>query len=302
MKTVLIHPAFHKTGTTYLQYGLFADKEQFNQPWSRDFIEAHLIRPHPLRFDADSARAQFLKLADLTPHSVITVLSEEGLGGNPHHGAREAGITAAKLKSVFGEAKILFTVRRQPEMLRSLYIQYLKEGGKHSAENFFSPKLYSEFFAFDPEVFAYHHIVNHYAEIFGATNIIVLPQEYLQHDELGFVTALGNFLGQALHPAVAKAQGVARNASPPESSIPLLRLGNHFHKGPLNEPGFINASFLGNAFRSLGYTQRLLFKGEGARLKAFIKTKFTGHYAQSNAALQKYVPVSLKAYKYEIPE
>ncbi len=302
MKTVLIHPAFHKTGTTYLQYGLFADAAQFCQPWSRAFIEAHLIKPHPLRFNAENARALFQKQTDMTPTSVITVLSEEGLGGNPHYGAREAGTTAAKLKAVFGEAKILFTIRRQPDMLRSLYIQYLKEGGKHSASNFFLPKLYSEFFAFDPEVFAYHHIVNHYAGFFGASNIIVLPQEYLKHDEAGFIAALGRFLGQTLRPAVEKQHDVVRNISPPESSIPFMRLGNHFYKGPLNEPGFINTSLLGNVFRSLGYNQRLLFKGEGARLRALIQTQFSGHYAQSNAELQKYVPVSLKDYQYELPQ
>lgn len=302
MKTVLIHPGFHKTGTTYLQMGLFADEKQFRQPWSRGFIEAHLIRPHQLHFDPLKASEQFQDMARTTSNDVIDILSEEDLGGNPYHGAREAAITATKLRAVFNNAKILFTVRRQSEMIRSLYIQYLKEGGKLSAEEFFSPQSYRLFFAFDKDIFSYHYLINHYAALFGKDNILVLPQEYLQRDEAGFVADLGQFLGRRLQPAHAKDEDKARHASPPESSIPFLRLGNHFYTGPFNEPGFINAPYLGKAFRSLGYRQRLAFKNEGETLKALIKAKFSGYYAASNAELQSFVPVSLKTYQYELPQ
>lgn len=93
---VLIHPGFHKTGTTYLQEVVFADGENFAQPWPRQLIYDHIVDPHEFAFDAEASRAAFAALRAQVPSGALPVLSEEGLCGNPFNGARgRRGFTRA---------------------------------------------------------------------------------------------------------------------------------------------------------------------------------------------------------------
>ncbi len=296
---VLLHPGFHKTGTTYLQNVLFADSDRFGQPWSRDFIDRHIIRPHPLAFDGTAARDAFQAMLPPGSSGIVPVLSEEGLSGNPFNGAREAKACADKLATIFPAARVLLTVRRQTDMIRAVYVQYLKAGGRRSLAAFIDAPVEPEFFTFDATVFSYHRLADHYAALFGPGSVVVLPQEYMRQQPAEAIAVLGRHVGIAdLVPPVAKGDGRRDNYSPPLSAVPLLRGGNHFVAGPFNETAlpFRPAA---RALRSLGYRQRLLFRGMDTRLRADIARRFAGSFAASNHRLQEYCPVELGLFGYD---
>lgn len=297
---VLIHPGYHKTGTTFLQEVVFADPARFVQPWSRPFISGTIITPHELDFDAGALRARYVQEAGVARPDVITVLSEEGLCGNPFNGARESGIYARKLRAIFDEAKILITVRHQQAMLRAVYIQYLKAFGRRSPKQFFAPPRFPEFSAFDPDIYCFDRLADHYAGLFGAENVLVLPQELLRRDRAGFLSALTRFVGARTQAPSPEGDGEGRNISPPAAGTPFLRLGNHFAPSAFNEHDLLTRSdMMAGLFRSIGYRKTPFFGGEAARLDRAVG-QFAGRYGASNRALQSYCPVDLAALGYEM--
>lgn len=298
---ILIHPGFHKTGTTYLQNVVFADNSLFRQPWSRGFLYDHIIDPHEFSFDAQAARAAFAAAHTGDAGGQLTVLSEEGLCGNPFNGAREAGNHARKLQSIFADAHILITVRAQPGMLRAVYIQYLKAFGRRSPANFYHPPRYPEFSAFDPDIYQYHRLADCYAALFGQERVLVLPQELLQRNEAAFIKALGDFTGRTLDWSPPKQEDAhVRNISPSPSGVPFLRLGNHFAPSAFNESGMSSAlTRTGDALRSIAYRKTPFFRNKSSEFHEAIQ-KFSGHYGDSNSQLQKYCPVDLRGLGYEI--
>lgn len=300
---VLIHPGFHKTGTTYLQEVVFASGPGFVQPWTRQLVYDHIIDPHELAFDVEAARAAFDAARKGAVGDALAVLSEEGLCGNPFNGAREAAIHARKLRALFDNAYILLTVRSQPGMLRAVYIQYLKAYGRRSPESFYQPPLYPEFSAFDPDIFQYHRLAECYAALFGKDRVLVLPQELLQHDEDAFLVEIGRFIGRDIRREAPLLQsGGGRNISPSPAGVPFLRLGNHFISGAFNESGLGGTlARIGSVFRSLGYKKTPFFRGKEQEFRDIIG-QYAGRYAVSNSHLQDYCPVDLASLGYKLTE
>lgn len=297
---VLIHPGFHKTGTTYLQEVVFANGPSFVQPWSRQLVYDHIIEPHEFAFDVKHAKAAFEAECKRASGEALAVLSEEGLCGNPFNGAREAGIHARKLKALFDEAYIVLTVRSQPGMLRAVYIQYLKAFGRRSPETFYHPPRYPEFSAFDPDIYHYDRLADCYATLFGKERVLVLPQELLQRDEEAFVAAIGRFTRRDMPARTHDADGTdGRNVSPSPAGVPFLRFGNHFVKSAFNESGFGDLlATSGSLFRSLGYRKTPFFRNKAAEFRDLI-AKYSERYSESNARLQAYCPFDLALYGYE---
>lgn len=298
---VLIHPGFHKTGTTYLQEVVFANGSSFVQPWTRRLVYDHIIDPHEFAFDRVGAKAVFEAARKKVANDALAVLSEEGLCGNPFNGAREAGIHARKLKALFDNSYILLTVRAQPGMLRAVYIQYLKAYGRRSPEAFYQPPRYPEFSAFDPDVYQYDRLAEYYAGLFGKDRVLVLPQELLQRDEKAFIAEIGRFTGRDIDMDTRNLENVhGRNVSPSPAGVPFLRFGNHFVSSAFSESGLGDWSAkIGSLFRSIGYRKTPFFGGKVAEFQRLIAS-YNGHYAASNARLQTYCPVDLATLGYEL--
>lgn len=301
-KPVLIHVGFHKTGTTYLQEVVFADTRHFVQPWSRQFIYDRIIDPHELAFDSQDVREACAVALSRVPANVVPVLSEEGLCGNPFNGAREAGILARKIRATFDDARILLTVRSQPGMLRAVYIQYLKAYGRRGPAEFYDPPRFPEFSAFDPDIYRYDRLASLYAELFGAANVLALPQELLRDNESAFLRAIGDLVGTAhIEAPLRKHPARNRNVSPSPAGVPFLRLGNHFSQSAFNENGFGSLlSYAGIVLRSLGYKNTPFFRNKAGEFSRLVDGHM-GRYTESNAALQRFCPVDLASLGYEMP-
>ena len=289
---ILIHPGFHKTGTTYLQECVFSEQQGFAPLMSHQEVHDLIVRPHDLQFDPEPARLLLdAKIEKATPTST-KVISSEILSGTMFTGSRDSSVIAKRLSLIAPSAKILFTVRRQNSLIRSVYLQYVKRGGRKSVQEFLDYRPEPGFHWFNYGILEFDLLVSYYARLFGDENVLVLPQELLRQDRGKFLAYLFAFCGSDADPSSASFAGT-KGKSPPVSGVPLMRFANTFRKAPLNPEGPGGFSWLGDSLLSAAY--RYSFgksRAEGA-LTRTIDAKIPGLYRESNKRLQEFVPVSL---------
>ncbi len=299
--TLLIHPGFHKTGTTWMQEVLFKDERLFNLMFDQLETDALLVRPHDFQFSKQDAAASIDARRSPADTDLIDVISSELLCGNMFSGSRDSRILAERLFAVAGPAKILLTVRAQTPMLKSVYLQYVKRGGRKSLMEFLHFKPEPGYNWFRPEIFEFHHLADHYASLFGAQNILILPQELLIRDRQVFFDGLIKFVtGEPPAEGVTVSDEKGVGISPPSSAIPLLRFTNLFRKTPVNPEAMTSFSGVGDVLTSLSYRMRFGSKRMDGRISREIRSFADGRYGVSNAKLQSYVPVDLSDLGYEI--
>ncbi|MGH9196332.1 MAG: sulfotransferase domain-containing protein, partial [Acidimicrobiia bacterium] len=193
----LIHIGYHKTGTTWLQKFLFSNESAgFGLAFPVAEVSRLIGRPNPLVFDTETTRSLLLEGID----SVLTgdlypVLSAERLSGNPHSGGYDSAALAERLHDLLPKGKVLIVIRKQADAVLSSYKEYLLKGGRGSVSEYVRPPRDGRIPLFDLEHFSYHLLVALYLDLFGRTNVLVLPYEHFQRDGRGFVSAICEFAG-----------------------------------------------------------------------------------------------------------
>ena len=295
---LLIHPGLHKTGTSWLQERLFADRRLFNSLLSHDEIDRLIVRPHDFIFDAEVARNEVTSRRTDKAH-IIDVISSEILVGNPAFGSRDATLLAARLREVAGPAKVLLTIRSQREMLRSVYQQYVKRGGALDIHRFLVPDHEPGYFGFDANLFAFHHYATLYERFFGRENVLVLPQEILAAEPEAFVRALLDFASPSNASAHwLRAANTEVGKSPPAGATDFIRFLNLWRPSPY-QPGGIRR-IEGVAQLALRAAYRMEF-GSRRKLRKW-NAAIAPHLAQygpSNRIVQQFCPFDLKDLGYE---
>ena len=111
MTEYFIHLGLHKTGTTWLQSEVFS------------------------RLKNVSYLHQF-ELDTIIPDSKKVLISCEWLSGKPHllESTEKMYIIADRLKKIFPSSKIIVGFRDKDSWLKSLWKQYIMEGGKTSSK------------------------------------------------------------------------------------------------------------------------------------------------------------------------
>src|SRR5258708_38125999 len=102
-RPLLIHPGFHKTGTTFLQREIFTDQRLFRLLWGHEEVHRYVIGPHELDFDPRAGRDAIavLRSAGAPAPGLIDVVSSETLCGTPFFGSRESAPRARGPKAIF---------------------------------------------------------------------------------------------------------------------------------------------------------------------------------------------------------
>lgn len=302
-REILIHPGFHKTGTTYLQECVFSNETIFNDLCSHQEVHELLVKPHDLEFNPGAFRELIGSRLSPLDSRVTDVVSSEILSGTMFTGSRDSAVLAERLQSVWPQAKIVFTIRAQGPWMRSVYIQYLKRGGRKSFEQFLRHTPEPGYHWFATALLEYDKLVFRYASLFGLNRIIVLPQELLQADRTCFLQHLFQFAGVSAKadPASASYEG-KRGKSPPASGAGLLRLANLFRAAPMNPEGPAFLSFLGNSLVRASYRVPSIFgkADEKAQLDDLIGNERLDGVRASNRRLQEFVPVDLSKFGYAI--
>jgi len=114
----IFHIGLHKTGTTFLQKEVFPKLENLHV-----VQQSHNIR----------------RLFGV-PKEKRVLVTHEGLSGNPFGGAwlEEFESYVRGITSIFPDAACIIGFRRHDLLIRSLYKQYLQEGGTRGLEVLFS--------------------------------------------------------------------------------------------------------------------------------------------------------------------
>ncbi|MEE4208836.1 MAG: hypothetical protein V2I43_06190 [Parvularcula sp.] len=301
--TLLLHPGFHKTATSWLQETVFAERRLFRSLMNHHQIDELLVRPHDLDFDPQAAAQEIADRRANPRPGVVDVISSEILSGNIIMGSRDSYALADRLAASTGPAKVLLTIRAQKPITKSIYLQYVKRGGRLDIEEFLTFEPEPGYFWFDPSTLEFDKLAKVYANHFGSENVLVLPQELLVRDRPRYLRLLMAFAGLEESKAEQDLAALsARSISPPVSGIPILRLANSISQSPFNPRPPSRLSWFGSLIERAGY--RWTF-GEGraaARISQAIEANLTRRYGASNHRLQQYCPVDLRALGYEVEE
>jgi len=105
MNDVIIHVGLQKTGTTFLQEEIF--RKLKNVRYIRDISFTNLC------FKRDKK----------------TIIANEALSGDPYSNKIDRFKVIDNLHKLFPDAKIIVGTRYMPNMIDSLYSQYIRNGG-----------------------------------------------------------------------------------------------------------------------------------------------------------------------------
>lgn len=200
-RNIFIHPGFMKTATSSLQQLVFAHHPEIQYlglPERNTEIRwaiKHICYADSIVYEEgkvsdifDSAIQELnLQQPVLLSHEILT-----------SHESKDKGLVARRLKSLFPDAKIFFTLRRQEEVLGSFYLQKLP---KYMRVNSFVPfdrwlkeesKLPYDSILDDLN---YFQTVNYYAKLFGKEGIRLFLYEDLRKDSKNFARQMAEYLG-----------------------------------------------------------------------------------------------------------
>lgn len=193
----IIHVGIEKTATTTLQEFLFARHREISylgRPYGQKLGElvAAVYRDDSIFFDAKKwdavARAE---LNRIRPEGKVVVLSEEFLASWI---TRDLGLTATRLRKLFGPAKIIITIRRQTDLLASLYADTIKMRRYQTFESWLEDGLCGE----KGRILArydFESLARYYESEFGEGNVGIFVFEELVGNVEGFARRISAFLG-----------------------------------------------------------------------------------------------------------
>ena len=198
---LVLHPGFAKTATTTLQQAVFPRHSQIHYlgvPAADPGLD-RLLRRIPsedsTRFDTDAARAALLPHLEPLPDRRVVLLSCENL---TLYEAKDKGLVAARLRTLFGQCRIMFTLRRQEEVVASWYLQklgkYLRDRRYLTPEQYFHMKLKDPSRSILDDV-DYDSTIACYERLFGRDCVSIVVYEQLRADPQGFSEALAGCLG-----------------------------------------------------------------------------------------------------------
>lgn len=224
-RELYIHIGYPKTGTTTLQTHLFPKHSELqcfgigNEQFTFTNDICYCKENHIKRNQQDYVR-EVVKAINKYPSAKI-VYSDETLIGTsiffqfipkPYIWTTEPNSIARKLEMIFGDVglfsniKIIITIRKQEEMLKSIYSQ-IYDGFRifKETKNFaaFLDYTFNEKFANIDNSLYYYDVVKTYVDYFGQENVKVLVFEDLKEDQDSFIGDLSNFMDINKEEAIA---------------------------------------------------------------------------------------------------
>lgn len=179
----LIHIGYPKAASTWLQFNFQRDGAGLHFPFFRSTkIYEEIVEPRPFEWQPETARQNLeAELQSGWKGEGIPVVSEERLAGHWLTGGYDSKRIADRLSELFPEGKVLISIREQEAMVNSVYRQYVKKGGWRSVENLIDPDGTGAHRGpdFSLDFWRYDRIVDYYQNLFGRSDVLVLPIEIL---------------------------------------------------------------------------------------------------------------------------
>lgn len=304
---VLIHVGYHKTGSTFLQNHFFTPCNGFTTEinGNRTNIVRDIVVPDDFLFDPESCRRRYIPhIEEARREGKCFVLSHERLSGYPASGGYDRKLIADRLAQTFPGARVLIVIREQRSLIRSIYSQYITDGGDMSLGRFLSqpePGLRRNP-GFRFEVYEFDKLIRYYQRLFGDASVLVLPFEFLRRDMaqfLGRISELMNSAGPTGTPAV-----VANGRRPVTMQI-VQRLANrHLNRNELSRSAHIHIPALPRRFARLEPLFRALTPEAvdnwlySKHLDTIVRA-CQNRYGCSNLATSKLLHIKLEEFGYD---
>lgn len=208
--TTAVHVGFSKTGTTTLQRHVFTKHSQVRFPGKPYVSESFktelykLIRRESTVYDPSALKALVsaeIAAAETDASQKVMLVSDEIMVS--YSKVRDRGVVARRLKEVFGDCKILFTIRGQLDILKTAYLNrgwLLKNVPPRYDGLFVGMAEWLELSDRDRERSYIGHVdyfktIDYYRRLFGKENVCVLPLELFAADKAQYLERLAAFLG-----------------------------------------------------------------------------------------------------------
>lgn len=240
MGEMIVHIGLHKTATTALQNQLFPSCEGVNLlTTERDEVRrfVHMLtRKDELYFDSREA----LKAIAPAMGSGVNLLSNESLSGPPYAGVMEGGLDhrasiIGNLSSTFPEARIIIVIRRQNDLCRSLYRQYLKIGGTRNPTRFYGITAGDRDPLMSLDRFYFKRYVDALVKAFPRGVLILTFEEFISNRE-AFLEKLSDFVGVKVHNIPLTKENSTKLGA---FGLEVTRLANHLFRSYGNPGGML---------------------------------------------------------------
>jgi len=223
MTKSIIHIGYHKTATTFFQKNVYPRVKNAN------YIDRYRARnaicaPYAFDFKKNEAQ-QILGLSSAGP----VIICEEELSGNIHTGGARSFLSKAyadRLKETFGDAYIVIFIRNQREIIRSAYVEYIKDGGTFSLKRYINCKNSVRRVCFSLQHFEFIKLIDYYANLFGKNNVKVYLFEELVNDMESFLARFVDDVSLCLN--IKDVALNSENVSLKKNTLNLLKFSNIF--------------------------------------------------------------------------
>lgn len=181
----VIHVGYHKTGTTWLQRDVFPSVQGavFLPPPTHPGDVYRPLLHNLVSHDYFLATTFHAALAE-QPRPVL--ISYEALVGSPWGEGHDPDTRATRLAEVVPGARIIVTLRSRDELAKSLYAQYVNEGGHLRAGAFERTVLSDAYLDSDAAVARFKSLFPH---------VLALEYDQICRDPLAAVDAIASFAG-----------------------------------------------------------------------------------------------------------
>jgi hypothetical protein len=289
--TTVFHIGYHKTASTWLQGQVFPRLE------GRSSMHEHRLADEALR---NLARADD---ADFLPHTIQALRDEflarerqpllfsyEGLSGRLWRADDSGFRSIDRLAVVEPGARIFVVVREQRTMLRSVYFQYVYEGGTLDPTSFCADPS-GPGWVFPPEHLCYDRLVGRAIEVFGADNVCVLPYELLTTRPQVFLDDLCAFFDASVDRSALNIEQRTHQSLSRSGLDLLVHWNRWFRSSQLDrKPAVVDLRVGHRVARPLrSHVDPLLRRLGSGHLELDIPESWRAMYAASNACLQPYV-------------
>ena len=279
---VTVHVGYHKTGTSWLQRAYLPIHPEVQvvgdsvDPANDPFL-GYLVGSNDWTFDPDHAWALFAEQAEADGRHLV--VSAERLSGHPFSGGFDQVRLARRIRSTLPGARVVVVVRDQVAMLESVYRQLVESGYPGSFASLIGGHGWTTPW-FDPVMYEYDVVLEHYRRIFGEDGVLMLRYEQLDRDPDAFVRALCAFMHVRFVPGPR--QRVNRTVS--AEFLLVTRLLNRFRRTERNRWPVVPlpAKAVGALSAKLG---RLLPASARNLVTDEERAWIEGRYAASNARL-----------------
>jgi hypothetical protein len=292
---ITIHIGFRKTGTTTLQRNLFAQHPDLVSlgkpepgPTGRALID-FLTNPEASVSGVEPLRRRWI---DTHGEPALAgrrfVLSSEAL---THFSLYRRGIEspiADLMQRIFGEARIMITIRNQIDLVESAYIHKTKRGKYRRLDEFLASGRGTEVSVLD-----FHWMAEYYARRFGRARVGVFPLEQLAQDPAAYARDVAAFLGIDAERTLALLGRSVENRRKSQREIVYVALRSYLPVGALAHrlPGWARSGFA----RFLGGG-----RPAGVKLPERWREAVREMHAAANARLIDDYGVDLQRYGYAV--